>query len=199
MRIKGIGAAADADDQRRPRTAIDGFIVPRDQQPASDVANAAVLLLHVADLAARLLDDVCAESEHAEILRATQHGMLAGQGLAAALSSLLETVERPTTLKAADLPRFPARVEAGVYFCLAALLHGWPGGEARVLISVSARDGRLGVVLFDPEASDFSQIATPAGWEVVVNRIAALNGTLASSPNFGGLIIMIDVPATEPY
>lgn len=118
------------------------------------------------------------------------------QALAAALGGLLETVERPTMLRAADLPRFPARVEACVYFCLATLLHSWPGGETRVLISVSARDGRLSVVLFDPEASDFSHIATAAGWEVVVNRIAALNGTLTSSPNFGGLIITIDVPAT---
>jgi signal transduction histidine kinase len=122
---------------------------------------------------------------------------LADRGLAAALGNLLETVQRPTTLKAADLPRLPARVEACVYSCLAALLHGWPRGETRVLISVSARDGRLGVVLFDPEATDFAHIATAAGWQVVVNRVAALGGTLASSPNFGGLIITLDVPATR--
>lgn len=121
---------------------------------------------------------------------------LADRGLAAALGDLLETVQRPTTLKAADLPRFPARVETCVYSCLATLLLGWPGGETRILISVSARDGRLGVVLFDPEATDFAPVATAAGWEVVVNRVAALGGAVASSPNFGGLIITIDVPAT---
>jgi hypothetical protein len=122
----------------------------------------------------------------------------ADSALAAALGTLLATVERPTTLKAADLPRLPAHVEDCVYSCLATLLHGWPSGQTRVLISVSARDGRLGVVLFDPEATDFAHIATAAGWQVVVNRIAALGGTLASSPNFGGLIITLDVPATEP-
>lgn len=123
------------------------------------------------------------------------HSLAGLAGLAVLLGSLLETVERPTTLKVADLPRIPARVEACVYFCLATLLHGWPAGEARLLISVSVRDGRLGVVLFDPETSDFSHVATAAGWEVVVNRIAALNGTVASSPNFGGLVVTIDVPA----
>jgi len=123
---------------------------------------------------------------------------LADRGLAAALGALLDTVVRPTTLKAADLPRLPARVEVCVYSCLATLLHGWPRGETRVLISVSLRDGRLGVVLFDPEATDFAHIATAAGWAVVVNRAAALGGTLASSPNFGGLIITLDVPAAEP-
>lgn len=118
--------------------------------------------------------------------------------LTTALTTLLDTVERPTTLKAADLPPLPARVEVCVYSCLATLLHGWPGGQTRVLISVSARDGRLGVVLFDPEATDFAHIATAAGWEVVVNRVAALGGTLTSSPNFGGLIITLDVPVAEP-
>ncbi|MEZ0111057.1 hypothetical protein ABH920_005072 [Catenulispora sp. EB89] len=103
---------------------------------------------------------------------------------------------RPTTLKAADLPRFPPHIETCVNFCLAALLRDWPPGEARLLIALSAQDGRLGVVLFDPEASDISHIATTARWHVVANRIAALNGTLAASPNFGGLIITIDIPAT---
>lgn len=115
-------------------------------------------------------------------------------GLGPALGSLLETVRRRTTLKAADLPRFPARVEDGVHFCLATLLRGWPDGRTRVLISVSARDGRLGVVLFDPETTDIAHIATAAGWEAVAGRIAALKGTVASGPNFGGLIITIDIP-----
>ena len=120
------------------------------------------------------------------------------RALAATLGALLDTVERPTTLKAADLPRLPASVESCVYFCLATLLHGWPDGVTRVLVSVSARDGRLGVVLFDPEFTDFAHIATAAGWEAVVNRVAALGGTLTSSPNFGGLIITLNVPMTEP-
>ena len=116
--------------------------------------------------------------------------------LAATLGTLLQTVPRPTTLKAADLPRFPPLIETSVDFCLTALLRDWPPGEARLLIALSAQGGRLGVVLFDPEASDISHIATTARWQVVANRIAALNGTLAASPNFGGLIITIDIPAT---
>ncbi|WP_194922092.1 hypothetical protein [Catenulispora rubra] len=104
-------------------------------------------------------------------------------------------MHRPATLKAADLPRFPAHIEACVDSCLAILLRDWPPGEARLLISLSAQNGRLGVVLFDPEASDFSHIATTARWQLVANRIAALNGTLAVSPNFGGLVITIGIPA----
>ena len=114
--------------------------------------------------------------------------------LTAALGSMLNTVKRRTTLKAAGLPRFSARVEDCVHFCLATLLRDWPDGETRVLISISARGGRLGVVLFDPESSDFSHIATSSGWEAVVNRVAALNGTVSSSPNFGGLVVTIDLP-----
>ncbi|MEY9927746.1 hypothetical protein ABH926_002380 [Catenulispora sp. GP43] len=115
-------------------------------------------------------------------------------GLGATLGALLETVQRRTMLKAADLPRFPARVEDGIQFCLATLLRGWPDGETRVLISVSTGDGRLGVVLFDPETSDISHIATAAGWEAVAGRIASLKGTVASAPNFGGLVVTIDIP-----
>lgn len=120
----------------------------------------------------------------------------ADPGLAAALRRLLEVVGRHSTLKAAGLPRFPAHIEDCVHFCLATLLRGWPDGETRLLVSVSARDGRLGVVLFDPETSDFSHIATTAGWQAVVTRIAALNGAVVAAPNFGGLIVTIDVPVT---
>lgn len=120
----------------------------------------------------------------------------ADPGLAAALGRLLETVARRSTLKAAGLPRFPARIEDCVYYCLATLLSGWPDGETRLLVSVSARDGHLGVVLFDPETSDFSRIASTAGWEAVVTPIVALNGAVVAAPNFGGLIITIDVPVT---
>ena len=116
------------------------------------------------------------------------------RGLGAALGVLVEGVARPIVLKAGGLPRFSARVEDCVYFCLATLLRGWPDGEERVLISVSVRDGRLGVVVFDPEVSDFAHVASPAGWEAVAGRVAALNGTLASGPNFGGLVVTIDVP-----
>ena len=128
---------------------------------------------------------------------AVDDALPADHGLAVALANLLETVERPIRLKAAGLPRFPARVESGVYFCLATLLRDWPSGEAPVLISVSVRTGRLCLILFDPEASDISHIATPAGWEIIADRIAVSGGTLTSSPNFGGLIITIDVPTTE--
>jgi hypothetical protein len=206
MRIKAIDAAADADDAGQILGAL--------------TADATDLLPRGADFEARLLellDHVRVEiggldtappeltgqveaaiTEFRRVARGIHPSVLADHGLAAALGSLLETVARPTTLKAADLPRFPAHIEACVYSCLAKLLGNWPDGEAHVLIAVSARDGRLGVILFDPETSDFSHIATAAEWEAVATRIAVLNGTLAASPNFGGLIITIDVPATKP-
>jgi hypothetical protein len=111
---------------------------------------------------------------------------------------LLETVERPTALEVADLPRYPARIEACVYFCLATMLRRWPDGEARLRIGVSAVDGRLRVTLFDPQASAISDVATPAVLEAADDRISALDGTLISSSEADGLRIVIDVPATEP-
>jgi signal transduction histidine kinase len=245
----------------------DGFFTPRDLLLASDVANAAGLLLRSADLEARLKERIGVELTQAEALRASRRRVVAGRdtareqlsqqiqaevcdpleslvtrmtrlheeiagledalpamtgevdgvitrfrrvvrgvypsvlvdhGLEAALGNLLETVERPTTLEVGALPRYPAQIEACVYFCLDALLRGWPDGDARVRISVSAADDRLGVRLVDPQACDLADVATPAVLEAARDRIAALDGTLTSSSEPGGLHIVIDVPATEP-
>jgi len=132
------------------------------------------------------------------VVRGVYPSVLVDHGLQAALGNLLETVERPTALEVADLPRCPARIEACVYFCLATMLRRWPDGEARLRIAVSAVDERLRVTLFDPQASAISDVATPAVLEAANDRISALDGTLISSSESDGLHIFIDVPATEP-
>ena len=249
-----------------------GYFTPRDIMLATDVANAAGLLLRTADLEARLVERVEAESAQAEILRESRRrvvaardtareqigqqiqtevcdplealigrmaglhdeiaamqealpamtaevegvitrfrrvvrgvypSVLADHGLQAALGNLLETVERPTTLELGELPRCSARVEACVYFCLATMLRGWPDGEGRLRVAVSADDERLHVTLFDPQACEVADVATPAVLEAAGDRIAALDGRLTagtSSADSGGrgLRIEIDVPVTEP-
>ena len=244
-----------------------GYFTPRDLLLAGNVANAAGLLLRTADLEARLVERVQAESAQAELLRESRrrvvaardtareqigqqiqtevcdplealigrmsglHGEIAGMqdalpamtgevegvitrfrrvvrgvypsvlvdhGLEAALGNLLETVERPTTLEVGDVPRCPAQIEACVYFCLATMVRGWPDGEARLRIAVTAVEDRLRVTMVDPQASEMSDIATPAVLEAAGDRIAALDGTLTSSTDSDGLHIEIDVPATEP-
>jgi hypothetical protein len=244
-----------------------GYFTPRDLLLAGDVANAAGLLLRTADLEARLVERVHAESSQAEILRESRrrvvaardsareqigqqiqtevcdplealigrmsglHAEIAGMqdalpamtgevegvitrfrrvvrgvypsvlvdhGLEAALGNLLETVERPTALEAGEVPRCPAQIEACVYFCLATMVRAWPDGDARLRIAVSAADDRLRVTMFDPQASEMSDIATPAVLEAAGDRIAALDGTLTSNTDSDGLHIEIDVPATEP-
>jgi hypothetical protein len=132
------------------------------------------------------------------VVRGVYPSVLVDHGLEAALGNLLETVERPTALEVGALPRCPAQIEACVYFCLATLLRGWPDGDARVRISVSAAGGRLGVRLVDPQASDITEVATSTVLEAAGDRIAALDGTLTSSIEPGGLHIVIDVPVVEP-
>ncbi|MEZ0115534.1 GAF domain-containing protein [Catenulispora sp. EB89] len=245
----------------------DGYFTPRDLSLVGDVANAAGLLLRTADLEARLVERVQAESAQAEILRESRrrvvaardtareqigqqiqtevcdplealigrmsglHAEIAGMqdalpamtgevegvitrfrrvvrgvypsvlvdhGLEAALGNLLETVERPTTLEVGDVPRCPPQIEACVYFCLATMVRGWPDGEARLRIAVTAAGERLRVTMVDPQASEMTDIATAAVLEAAGDRIAALDGTLTSSTDSDGLHIEIDVPATEP-
>jgi len=244
-----------------------GYFTPRDLLLAGNVANAAGLLLRTADLEARLVERVRAESAQAEILRESRRRVVAARdtareqigqqiqtevcdplealigrmsglheeiagipdalpamtgevegvitrfrrvvrgvypsvlvdhGLEAALSNLLETVERPTALEVGEVPRCPAQIEACVYFCLATMVRGWPDGEARLRIAVTAAGGRLRVTMVDPQASAMSDVATPAVLEAAGDRIAALDGTLTSSTDSDGLRIEIDVPATEP-
>jgi signal transduction histidine kinase len=132
------------------------------------------------------------------VVRGVYPSVLADHGLQAALDNLLETVERPTALQADGLPRCPARIEACVYFCLATLVRGWPDGDERLRIAVTATDGRLRVTLHDSQASVIADVATAAVLEAVGDRIAALDGTLTAATGSDGLHIAIDVPATEP-
>ena len=132
------------------------------------------------------------------VVRGVYPSVLVDHGLQAALGNLLETVERPTALDVGEVPRCPARIEACVYFCLATMLRGWPDGEERLRITVSAVDDRLRVTLVDPQASEISEVAAPAVLEAAGDRIGALDGTMTSSADSDGLHIEIDVPATEP-
>jgi signal transduction histidine kinase len=95
---------------------------------------------------------------------------LTDHGLRAALGNLVADLPGNSKFTAPDLPRFEALYEAGVYFCVAALLE--PIAED-VEVSVEFEDGGLSVRLSGAEV-DWD----PGTLEAIRDRVAALDGSL---------------------
>jgi signal transduction histidine kinase len=134
-------------------------------------------------------------SRFRSIVRGVYPSVLTDHGLGAALENLAEAVERPTLLRCSGLPRFGARVEAGIYFCLAALLRGWPStSEERVRITLTVEDGELRGTVWDPAAHEISAVVDPVMLETALDRIAALDGRFEAVGSASGLVLEIRVP-----
>lgn len=118
---------------------------------------------------------------------------LTDHGLAAALENLLADLPRHTVLAARDLPRLAPHIEAGVYFCVAALVGSLPGAaddqpvEVRVELDTGA--GALTVVVLDAAPPD-----EPSPPEVLRDRIEALEGELTMTGTASGLRYELTVP-----
>jgi signal transduction histidine kinase len=95
---------------------------------------------------------------------------LTDHGLRAALGNLVADLPGSPRFTAPELPRFEARYEAGVYFCVAALLEP-VAGDADV--RVEFEDGELRVRLSSVHV-DWS----PGTLEAIRDRVAALDGRL---------------------
>jgi signal transduction histidine kinase len=133
-----------------------------------------------------LLGDLDREANEAiETLRDLARGiyppLLADQGLAAALTAQARKATVPVSVKADGIGRYPAEVEATVYFCcLEALQNVQKYAHASVAtVSLDQRKGQLCFAVED-DGSGFEPKITPkgAGLTNLADRLDALGGTL---------------------
>ena len=112
-----------------------------------------------------------------KIVHGVYPAVLTDHGLAAALDNLLADLPRRTVFTARDLPRVAPHVEAGVYFCVAALVGSPPDSAEDQALEVSAEvdtdSGTLTVVVLDAAGSDGQPVP-----DVLRDRVAALEGEL---------------------
>jgi signal transduction histidine kinase len=132
-------------------------------------------------------------SDFRKIVHGVYPAVLTDHGLAAALDNLLADLPRRTVFSARDLPRVGPRIEAGVYFCVAALVGSAPDGAEdqpiEVRAELAAGGDALTVVLLDAAPS-----AEPSVPEVLRDRIEALAGVLTVARTENGLRYELTVP-----
>jgi signal transduction histidine kinase len=190
-----IVAAADSERRRIERNLHDGA-----QQR---LAALAIKLSLAAELTGRDLDqarDLLAElrsdvRETADELRCLAHGiyppLLAESGLPAALSAAARRSTLPITVQAAPLGRYPAEIEATVYFCCLEAIQNackHAGDGAALDLRVWEDGATLAFdVADDGRGFDASSRGLGAGFVNMEDRLRALCGTLRveSAPGRG--------------
>jgi signal transduction histidine kinase len=200
-----IVAAADAERRRIERDLHDGA-----QQHLTSLA---VKLLLAGTLAghdpglAGLLEDLGAElKDTAQELRNLVHGiyppLLRDRGLAAALSDAARLCPLPTTVRAASLRRYPADIEAAVYFCCLEALQNaakHAGPQATIRLRVREQPGTLTFEVTDDGAGfDPGDAGLGAGLRNMADRTGAFGGRLRveSAPGQGTRVAgAVPVPA----
>ena len=133
---------------------------------------------------ARLIDS--AIGDFRRIVHGVYPAVLTDHGLASALENLLNDLPRRAVLNAPSLPRLPARVESGVYFCVTAMVGSLPAGTERPLrVDVDVDDASLTIVILDGDEpsgdGESARPATPELPEVLSDRVEALEGTLRAT------------------
>ncbi len=151
----------------------------------------------------QLGDDVQSALEQ---LREFAHGiyppLLADRGLADALSAVAARASIRTRVEAAAIGRYPAQVEATVYFCCLEALQNagkYAGPDAAAIVTVQEKEGGLLFAVSD-DGAGFDPAREPrgAGLANMTDRLGAIGGTLRveSSPGRGARIIgTIPLPA----
>jgi signal transduction histidine kinase len=128
-----------------------------------------------------------------KIVHGVYPAVLTDHGLAAALDNLLADLPRRTVFSARDLPRVAPHVEAGVYFCVAALVGSAPDSAAdqplEVNVQVDAGSGTLTVVIADDAGCDGQAVP-----DVLRDRVEALEGELTMTTTDSGLRYELTVP-----
>ena len=194
---KRIVAAQDEERRRLERNIHDGA-----QQQLVALAVKARLARSLAERdppkAGEMLEQIEAETQAAlEDLRDLARGiyppLLADEGLAAALRAQARRAPFHVEVRADSLGRYPAEIEAAVYFsCLEALQNAAKYADAgEVTVSLSDRDGTLTFEItddgrgFDPAAA-----RTGTGLQGIEDRLVAIDGTLAirSEPGRGATV-----------
>ena len=143
--------------------------------------------------------------------------VLSDRGLRAAMESLLTDFDPDASLVSHRIPRLAAWVEAGIYFCAAALLREWNGPAAprpvRVFVGVTstqigmtfvddvanggagaAADGRTGRA--DGGADGGAVAVSPRVLEAVRDRVAAMGGQIKFRRDGSARFLVIEVPLT---
>jgi signal transduction histidine kinase len=128
-----------------------------------------------------------------KIVHGVYPAVLTDHGLAAALDNLLADLPRRTLFTVHDLPRVAARIEAGVYFCVATLV-GSPADAPRdqpleVSVEVDADRTALTVVVLDAAPP-----VEPSAPEALRDRIEALAGKLTTTRAGSGLRYELEIP-----
>ena len=133
------------------------------------------------------------------IVHGVYPAVLADLGLQAALESLLAELDLRASLVSHRIPRLAARVEAGTYFCAAALLRAWDGSGAqrpmRVVVEVTGRLIRM--TFADGATQTSAQAALPVSplvAEAVQDRLAAMGGRMQFDSDESSRWLAIEVP-----
>ena len=203
---KRLVAAQDVERRRLERNIHDGA-----QQQlvalAVKLRLAEGLVARDPERAATILGELQAETTEAlEDLRDLARGiyppLLADRGLAAALEAQARKASLPVEVKAGDLGRYPAEIEAATYFsCLEALQNVAKYADAtRATVTVSDGTGILRFEVtddgrgFDPDATGYG-----TGLQGIADRLAALDGTVSVSSAVGeGTTVAGSIPVTVP-
>ncbi len=206
-----IVAAADAERRRIERDLHDGA-----QQQLTCLS---VRLLMAAKLAgpdpdlASLLEQLGAEvRDAARELRSLAHGiyppLLRANGLADALFAAASRCPLPTRVQAGSLGRYPADVEAAVYFCCLEAMQNackHAGERATIRLRVREEPGTLTFEVTDDGAGfDAAGRSLGAGFLNMADRLAVFGGRLRvdSAPGQGtritGMVPVAASPGSGP-
>jgi signal transduction histidine kinase len=189
-----IVAAADSERRRIERNLHDGA-----QQRLTALA---IKLRLVSELAgqdgtlATNLEELSGQvKDAARELRDLAHGiyppLLAERGLPAALAAAASRSTLPTTVDAAPLGRYPAEIEATVYFCCLEAIQNackHAGEEATLALHLREEAGMLTFeVVDDGKGFDAQARGLGAGFLNMADRLGALGGSLQveSAPQRG--------------
>jgi signal transduction histidine kinase len=190
-----IVAAADGERRRIERDLHDGA-----QQRLSALAIKLSLACELAESHDDQVREVLAElrtdaREAADELRCLAHGIyppvLVESGLTAALSAVARRSALPITVHAIPLGRYPAEIEAAVYFCCLEAIQNagkHAGDRARLDVRVWADGAALAFdVSDDGQGFEVSHRGLGAGFVNMQDRLCALGGSLRveSAPGQG--------------
>jgi len=181
-----VVAAADSERRRIERNLHDGA-----QQHLTALAIKLSMVSELGEddpaLAKGLLEEArCEVSDAIRELRDLAHGiyppLLAEDGLPAALATAARWSTLPATVHAGQLGRYPADVEATVYFCCLEAIQNackYAGRAATIVLRVREEAGTLAFqVIDDGKGFDAETRGLGAGFLNMADRLGALGGSL---------------------